>query len=162
VDVDEAGRRCEFGEIVIGAREECSGGGGIVVTADFCVVFDEDDGVGPEHAAGSPELAEFDGFQDLERKRLRSNCTGKRRSERMSRVRRIFIEDGLRIDFDLRAERCFFLSSLREECQLEKKEKRAGGWQRKPRRAEASSAPTKDGAKSASLGSGLSTNAHSK
>ena len=60
VDVDEAGEAGEFGEVddlSVGRDVGGIGGDGF----DF-VVFDEDDGVGPEFAAGVPELAEFDGF----------------------------------------------------------------------------------------------------
>jgi len=61
VDVDKAGETGEFGEINdLGVRRDVGGIGGDGF--DF-VVLDEDDGVGPELAAGVPELAEFDGFE---------------------------------------------------------------------------------------------------
>src|SRR6266481_1006429 len=70
VDVDEAGEGGEFGEIdYLGAGRNVGGIGGDGF--DF-VVFDEDDGVGPELAMGVPEFAEFDGFEGFGRgKRLR-------------------------------------------------------------------------------------------
>ena len=61
VDVDEAGEAGESGEVDdLGVRRNVGGIGGDGF--DF-VVFDEDDGVGPELAAGVPELAEFDRFE---------------------------------------------------------------------------------------------------
>jgi hypothetical protein len=89
VDVDEAREAGEFGEIDdLGVRRDVGGIGGDGF--DF-VVFDEDDGIGPELAAGVPELAEFDGFHGFRRgKRLRNRSGGEEKDSDCQKCARDF------------------------------------------------------------------------